>query len=83
MDTHLEWGKYLFNPLPILPSTLTCAHLSDTLVQNTSVGRFAIQLAKFSGLKVATTASPKNWDRLKDLGADLIVDYKASSLQKQ
>ena len=45
-------------------------------IQNTSVGRFAIQLAKLSGLRVATTAS-KNFDRLKALGADLIVNYKA------
>ncbi|KAF8582081.1 NAD(P)-binding protein [Ramaria rubella] len=42
----------------------------------TSVGNFAIQLAKLSGLKVATTASPKRWDFLRALGADLLVDYK-------
>jgi len=50
---------------------------------NTSVGRFAIQLAKLSGLKVATTASPKNWDRLKTLGADLVVDYKDPDVVKK
>lgn len=42
------------------------------------MGRYAIQLAKLSGLKVATTASQSKWDTLKKLGADLIVDYKAS-----
>lgn len=40
------------------------------------VGSYAIQLAKLSGLKVATTASPKRWDLLKSYGADLLVDYR-------
>jgi NADPH:quinone reductase-like Zn-dependent oxidoreductase len=42
----------------------------------TAVGQYAIQLAKLSGLKVATTASPHRWETLKSFGADLIVDYK-------
>ncbi|KAF8582064.1 GroES-like protein [Ramaria rubella] len=42
----------------------------------TSVGSFAIQLAKLSGLKVATTASPKRWELLKSFGADVVIDYK-------
>ncbi|KZT35204.1 NAD(P)-binding protein [Sistotremastrum suecicum HHB10207 ss-3] len=41
-----------------------------------AVGQFAIQLAKLSGLKVATTASPHRWDALRELGADFLVDYK-------
>lgn len=45
----------------------------------TSVGQYAIQLAKLSGLRVATTASPARWDLLRSLGADVIVDYKVSS----
>jgi len=43
---------------------------------STSVGIYAIQLAKLSGLRVAVTASPKKWDYLKSLGADFLVDYK-------
>lgn len=43
---------------------------------STSVGQYAIQLAKLSGLKVATTASPKKHDLVKSLGADFVVDYK-------
>ena len=44
------------------------------------MGQYAIQLAKFSGFKVATTASPSRWDGLKALGADIVVDYKVSQL---
>ncbi|KZT54101.1 NAD(P)-binding protein [Calocera cornea HHB12733] len=42
----------------------------------TAVGQFAIQLAKLTGLKVATTASPKRFDMLKAWGADVVVDYR-------
>lgn len=44
----------------------------------TSVGQYAIQLAKLSGLRVATTASPSRWDLLRGLGADVVVDYKVN-----
>lgn len=40
------------------------------------VGTFAIQLAKYLGAFVATTTSAKNFDLVKRLGADLIIDYK-------
>jgi len=43
---------------------------------STSVGIYAIKLAKMSGLQVATTASPKNHDLLRKLGADFVCDYK-------
>ncbi|EEB88317.1 hypothetical protein MPER_13912, partial [Moniliophthora perniciosa FA553] len=33
----------------------------------TSVGQFAIQLAKTAGLQIVTTASPKNHELLKSL----------------
>lgn len=41
-----------------------------------SVGQFAIQLAKASGYKVVTTASPAGHEWLKKLGADVVVDYR-------
>ncbi|KAG7087375.1 hypothetical protein E1B28_013348 [Marasmius oreades] len=44
----------------------------------TAVGQFTIQLAKLSGLRVITTASPKNHDLMKQLGVDGVVDYKGS-----
>lgn len=41
------------------------------------VGTIAIQLAKHLGAHVATTASSKNADFLRELGADVVIDYKA------
>lgn len=45
------------------------------------VGTFAIQLAKYLGATVATTASPKNFDLLKNLGADVLIDYKTQNFE--
>lgn len=39
------------------------------------VGSFAIQIAKARGAKVIATASTRNQDTLKQLGADVSVDY--------
>lgn len=41
----------------------------------TSVGKYAIQLGKLSGCRVITTASPRNHEYLKNLGADEVLDY--------
>jgi NADPH:quinone reductase-like Zn-dependent oxidoreductase len=41
-----------------------------------NVGSIAIQLAKHLGAFVATTASGKNHRYLKNLGADVVIDYK-------
>jgi alcohol dehydrogenase len=40
------------------------------------VGTIAIQLAKHLGAFVATTTSEKNFDLVKQLGADVVIDYK-------
>lgn len=40
------------------------------------VGTIAIQLAKYLGATVATTASAANAAMLKDLGADIVIDYR-------
>jgi NADPH:quinone reductase-like Zn-dependent oxidoreductase len=45
------------------------------------VGTFAIQLAKHLGAYVATTTSARNIELVKDLGADLIIDYKAEDFE--
>lgn len=46
------------------------------------VGTFAIQLAKKLGAFVATTASEKNFEMLKNLGADQIIDYKKENFEE-
>ncbi|KAJ5897277.1 Polyketide synthase enoylreductase [Penicillium tannophilum] len=44
---------------------------------SSSVGSNAIQLAVAIGLEVLTTASPRNFEGLKKLGADMVFDYTA------
>lgn len=46
------------------------------------VGSLAIQIAKSFGAFVATTASGKNEEFLKDLGADLVIDYKKDKFEE-
>ncbi|KWU56634.1 NADPH:quinone reductase [Bacillus mycoides] len=46
------------------------------------VGSFAIQIAKSFGAFVATTASSKNEEFLKSLGADLVIDYKKDEFEE-
>lgn len=46
------------------------------------VGTFAIQLAKHLGAFVATTTSTANVDWVKQLGADVVIDYKKDDFEK-
>jgi len=48
-----------------------------------SVGKYAIQLAKLSGLFVVASGSKKNHELLKELGADACVDYKEDDWPQQ
>lgn len=45
------------------------------------VGTIAIQLAKHWGATVATTASANNFELLKSLGADVVIDYKTQDFE--
>ncbi|GAB3328854.1 NADP-dependent oxidoreductase [Micromonospora halotolerans] len=45
------------------------------------VGTIAIQLAKHLGASVATTASTSKVGLVKDLGADVVVDYKKQAFE--
>jgi NADPH:quinone reductase-like Zn-dependent oxidoreductase len=47
------------------------------------VGTFAIQLAKHVGATVATTTSTVNIDLVKQLGADVVIDYKKDDFEKR
>ena len=46
------------------------------------VAGFAIQLAKHIGATVITTASARNHDYVKSLGADRVIDYNAEDFTK-
>ena len=41
-----------------------------------SVGQYAVQFAKLSGLYVIATASERNFSLVRSLGADVVVDYR-------
>lgn len=45
------------------------------------VGTIAIQLAKYLGATVATTTSANNFDLVKSLGADIVIDYKTEDFE--
>lgn len=49
---------------------------------SSSVGQYAIQLAKLSGYKVVTTASKRHHELVKSLGADLVFDYNDADVAK-
>ncbi|SDZ47810.1 NADP-dependent oxidoreductase [Herbiconiux ginsengi] len=47
------------------------------------VGSIAIQLAKHLGATVATTASGSNADFVRELGADIVIDYRTQDFEQQ
>ncbi len=49
---------------------------------STSVGSNAIQLAVAAGYEVITTASPRNFDYVKKLGASQVFDYNSKTVVK-
>ncbi|THU84489.1 GroES-like protein [Dendrothele bispora CBS 962.96] len=48
-----------------------------------SVGMFVIQFASLTGMRVIATASPKNFDLVKSLGASAVIDYHAPDAVQQ
>ncbi|MFI8011631.1 NADP-dependent oxidoreductase [Acinetobacter sp. ABJ_C4_1] len=47
------------------------------------VGTIAIQLAKHLGATVATTTSGKNFRWVRELGADIVIDYKTTDFENE
>lgn len=66
--------KFQALPSPFNPATEPL----DLLVWSgtSSVGHYTIHFAKLSGMRVITTASPKHFDRVRSLSADIVLDYK-------
>jgi NADPH:quinone reductase-like Zn-dependent oxidoreductase len=64
-----------------LPSLMPQKHGKVVLVWggSTSVGCNAIQLAVASGYEVITTASPKNFELVRSLGASHVFDYHSAT----
>ncbi len=64
---------------------LNPAHSSKILIYGASgsVGTYAVQIAKHLGLEVTTVCSSKNFDTMKSLGADSMIDYKHPDFYKQ
>ena len=46
------------------------------------VGTFAIQIAKWLGVEIATTASPRGAALVRSLGADTVVDYTTQKFEE-
>ena len=44
------------------------------------VGSFAVQIARAAGARVIATAGPDNQQTLRDLGADVALDYRQASV---
>ncbi len=47
------------------------------------VGTLAIQMAKHLGAEVATTTSARNFELVKNLGADVVIDYKTQKFEEE
>jgi NADPH:quinone reductase-like Zn-dependent oxidoreductase len=75
------YGMYYTMKLPWptepAPNTTETKEKQSILIYGgtTNTGMIAIQFAKLSGLKVLTTCSPSNFERVKELGASDVFDY--------
>lgn len=68
---YFEW----FNKTPILPNTISSDQVYLVWGGSSSVGAIAIQLAKYMGYTVISTASPHNHELVRSLGAAAVFDY--------
>ncbi|KAM0344856.1 hypothetical protein ACHAPU_006986 [Fusarium lateritium] len=80
-----SWALFGDATLKMKYPSLTPEPIEETVLiwgGASSVGGSAIQLAKAAGYEVITTASTKNHDYVKSLGADHVFDYKSPQVAK-
>ncbi|KAH7397371.1 chaperonin 10-like protein [Pyrenochaeta sp. MPI-SDFR-AT-0127] len=73
--TTVAQGLYQALGLPIPPAKVQEPTLIMIYGASTATGTLAVQFAKLSGCEVIATASPRNFDLLRNLGADQVFDY--------
>lgn len=78
--THQEAGAACLSALTAWQALFEVAQLQAgqtilILGGSGGVGHFALQLAKWKGAKVITTTSTRNVEFVRDLGADIVIDY--------
>ena len=74
---------YLELELPLLQKPRSNGKTLLVWGGSSSVGSNAIQLAVASGYEVITTASMKNLEYVKSLGAGVAIDYNAPNVVSQ
>ncbi|HEY2124651.1 MAG TPA: NADP-dependent oxidoreductase [Chthoniobacterales bacterium] len=85
--TYVEAAAVPLAALTAWQALVDAAHLTagqTVLIQGGSggVGSFAIQIAKARGARVIATASTANQDLLKQLGADVAIDYTRTKFEE-
>ncbi len=85
--SHVECASLALTGLTALVSiedTLKLRHGETILIQGGAggVASFAIQVAKYIGARVISTASAVNLDYVRRLGADQVIDYNAQDFTK-
>ncbi|KAJ5158417.1 Polyketide synthase enoylreductase [Penicillium coprophilum] len=72
---------YLGLDLPTVPASSSSEKRAVIITGGSSaVGGTAVQLAVSAGYEVISTASPKNFDYVKNLGATHVFDYKSETV---
>ncbi|KAJ9156581.1 alcohol dehydrogenase [Pleurostoma richardsiae] len=74
-------GQGLYQSLELPEPETPAAEKLPVLIYggSTATGALAVQFAHQSGLEVIATASPRNFDYVKSLGADVVFDYNSET----
>ncbi|OCL09875.1 oxidoreductase-like protein [Glonium stellatum] len=78
--TTVGQGLYQSLGLPLPPAKFQEKTSILIYGASTATGTLAVQFAKLSGCEVIATASPRNFDLLRKLGADQVFDYRSQDV---